>query len=151
MKEEPCQCPDCQRFYKEHDRLIREFPTFKQQQELNWASIQSFRTLCSKVTEELQKQLADKEIHDNHIEDSNHITDEEITDAIEELENVNAHLYSIEALIERIFDTSISENIELRFKEISKKLAPDPLNIDRLILNRLFHQTPDLPDKNNTN
>ena len=82
MAEEPCQCSDCQRFYKEHDRLIREFPTFKHQQELNWASIQSFRTLCNKVTDEL---------------------------------------------------------------------APDPLNIDRLILNRLFHQTPDSPDKKNIN
>ena len=58
MTEEPCQCSDCQRFYKEHDRLIREFPTFKQQQELNWASIQSFRTLCSKVTNELQRKLS---------------------------------------------------------------------------------------------
>ena len=58
MTEEPCQCSDCQRFYREHDRLIREFPTLKQQQELNWASIQSFRTLCGKVTEELQKRLA---------------------------------------------------------------------------------------------
>jgi len=46
LAEEFCQCPDCQRFYKEHDRLIREFPTFNQQKELNWASIQSFRTLC---------------------------------------------------------------------------------------------------------
>ena len=45
LKEEPCQCPTFQRFYKEHDRLIREFPTFKQQQQCNWASIQSFRTL----------------------------------------------------------------------------------------------------------
>ena len=34
MPEEPCQCPDCQRFYREHDRLIREFPTLRQQQEL---------------------------------------------------------------------------------------------------------------------
>ena len=142
MKEEPCQCPDCQRFYKEHDRLIREFPTFKQQQELNWASIQSFRSLTSKVTEELQKQLSEK-----HIKDNKHISDKEITDAIDELENVNAYLFSIEALMERIFDIRVSENIEVKFKEISKKLAPDPLNIDRLILNRLFHQTPDLPDK----
>ena len=61
MTEEPCQCSDCQRFYKEHDRLIREFPTFKQQQELNWASIQSFRTLCSKVTNELQRKLSERE------------------------------------------------------------------------------------------
>ncbi len=149
MKEEPCQCPDCQRFYKEHDRLIREFPTFKQQQELNWASIQSFRTLCSKVTEELQKQLLDKDIKEKSADNNKHISDLEVTEAIEELENVNAYLYSIEALMERIFDIKVSQNVEVKFKEISKKLAPDPLNIDRLILNRLFHQTPDLPDKNN--
>ena len=149
MKEEPCQCPDCQRFYKEHDRLIREFPTFKQQKEINWASIQSFRTLCSKVTEELQKQLSEKNIKDNPIEKNKHISEIEITEAIDELENVNAYLYSIEALMERIFDIKISENVEEKFKEIAKMLAPDPLNIDRLILNRLFHQTPDLPDRNN--
>ena len=65
MTEEPCQCSDCQRFYKEHDRLIREFPTFKQQQELNWASIQSFRTLCSKVTNELQRQLSERESNED--------------------------------------------------------------------------------------
>ncbi len=150
MEEEPCQCPDCQRFYKEHDRLIREFPTFKDQKELNWASIQSFRTLCNKVTEELQKQLSEKNNDDYLINDNKHISDIEITDVIDELENVNAYLYSIEALMERIFDIKVSENIETKFKEISKKLAPDPLNIDRLILNRLFHQTPDFPDKNNS-
>ena len=149
MKEEPCQCSDCQRFYKEHDRLIREFPTFKQQQELSWASIQSFRTLCSKVTDELQKQLTDMQTEGNSLKKDKHISDMQIADAIDELENVNAYLYSIEALLERIFDTKVSENIESKFKEIAQELAPDPLNIDRLILNRLFHQTPDLPDKNN--
>ena len=51
MPEEPCQCPDCQRFYREHDRLIREFPTLRQQQELNWAALQSFRTLSGRVLE----------------------------------------------------------------------------------------------------
>ena len=56
-----------------------------------------------------------------------------------------------EALIERIFDTKISTKIESKFKEIAKELAPDPLNVDRLILNRLFHQTPDFPDKKNIN
>ena len=150
MKEELCQCNDCQRFYKQHDRLIREFPTFKQQQELNWASIQSFRTLCSKVTEELQKQLSERNIQSNPHEDIKYISDKEITDAIDELENVNAYLYSIEALMERIFDIKVSENIEVKFEEISKKLAPDPLNIDRLILNRLLHETPDLKDKNDS-
>ena len=65
MTEEPCQCSDCQRFYREHDRLIREFPTFKQQKELNWASIQSFRTLCNKVTDELQRQLSERESNED--------------------------------------------------------------------------------------
>ena len=151
MIEEPCQCPDCQRFYKEHDRLIREFPTFKQQQELNWASIQSFRTLCSKVTNELQRKLTERESNDDISSDEKHISNDEITEALDELESVNAYLYSIEALMERIFDTKISNKIESKFKEIANELAPDPLNMDRLILNRLFHQTPDSPDKKNIN
>ena len=151
MTEEPCQCSDCQRFYKEHDRLIREFPTFKQQQELNWASIQSFRTLCSKITNELQKQLSERESNKDNNLDEKHISDLEIAEALEELDSVNAYLYSIEALMERIFDIRISNNIESKFKEIANELAPDPLNVDRLILNRLFHQTPDFPDKKNIN
>ena len=151
MTEEPCQCSDCQRFYKEHDRLIREFPTFKQQQELNWASIQSFRTLCTKITDELQRELSERESNGDICLEEKHISDAEITEALDELESVNAYLYSIEALMERIFDTKLSNNIELRFKEIANELAPDPLNVDRLILNRLFHQTPDFPDKNNIN
>ena len=151
MAEEPCQCSDCQRFYKEHDRFIREFPTFKKQQELNWASIQSFRTLCSKVSNELQRQLSERESNEDISLEEKHISDAEISDALDELESVNAYLYSIEALMERIFDTKISNNIELKFKEIAKELAPDPLNMDRLILNRLFHQTPDSPDTKNIN
>ncbi len=151
MAEEPCQCSDCQRFYKEHDRLIREFPTFKQQQELNWASIQSFRTLCSKVTSELQRQLSERETNEHISREEKHISVEDITEALDELESVNAYLYSIEALMERIFDTKISKNIESKFKEIANELAPDPLNVDRIILNRLFHQTPDFPDKKNIN
>jgi len=151
LTQEPCQCSDCQRFYKEHDRLIREFPTFKQQQELNWASIQSFRTLCTKVTDELQRELSERESNEDNSPKEKQISDTEITEALDELESVNAYLYSIEALMERIFDTKISNNIESKFKEIANELAPDPLNIDRLILNRLFHQTPDSPDKKNIN
>ena len=151
MTEDPCQCPDCQRFYKEHDRLIREFPTFKQQQELNWASIQSFRTLCSKVLDELQKQLTEDNLSAEIKTGDKLFSDSEINDAIDELENVNAYLYSIEALMEKIFDARVSNNIEQKFKEIAKELAPDPLNIDRLILNRLFHQTPDFPNQENIN
>ena len=151
MAEEPCQCSDCQRFYKEHDRLIREFPTFKQQQELNWASIQSFRTLCSKVTNELQRQLSERQSHEDLSLEEKNLSDVEITEALDELESVNAYLYSVEALMERIFDSKIPNNIELKFKEIANELAPDPLNMDRLILNRLFHQTPDSPDKKNIN
>ena len=150
MTEEPCQCSDCQRFYREHDKLIREFPTLKQQQELNWASIQSFRTLCGKVTEELQKRLAyaEDKVYQSS-EDGNTCTNEELEVAINELENINAYLYSIEALMERIFDIKVSEKIETKFREIAGEIAPDPLNIDRLILNRLFHQTPDSPEKKN--
>ena len=151
MTEEPCQCSDCQRFYKEHDRLIREFPTFKQQQELNWASIQSFRTLCTRVTDELQRQLSERQSNEDTSPKEKHISDTEITEALDELESVNAYLYSIEALMERIFDSKISNSIESKFKEIANELAPDPLNMDRLILNRLFHQTPDSPDKKNIN
>ena len=151
MTEEPCQCSDCQRFYKEHDRLVREFPTFKQQQELNWASIQSFRTLCSKVTNELQKQLTERELNQDIKLEEKHISVEDISEALDELESVNAYLYSIEALMERIFDIKFSNNIESKFKETAKEIAPDPLNVDRIILNRLFHQTTDFPDKKNTN
>ena len=83
MAEEPCQCSDCQRFYKEHDRLIREFPTFKQQQELNWASIQSFRTLCTKVTDELQRELSERESNEEICPEDRHISDIEVTEALD--------------------------------------------------------------------
>ena len=99
MAEEPCQCSDCQRFYKEHDRLIREFPTFKQQQELNWASIQSFRTLCTKITDELQRELSGRDLNEDISLEEKNISDTEITEALDELESVNAYLYSIEALM----------------------------------------------------
>ena len=148
MTEEPCQCADCQRFYREHDRLIREFPTLKQQQELNWSSLQSFRTLCGQVTDELQKKLSEMDSKDADSSRDNNCNYSEISETLGQLENINAHLYSIEALMERIFDVNVSEKIELKFKEIAGEIAPDPLNIDRLILNRLFHQTPDFPDKN---
>tara|TARA_B100000161_G_scaffold253067_1_gene213313 strand:+ start:56 stop:511 length:456 start_codon:yes stop_codon:yes gene_type:complete len=151
LTEEPCQCSDCKRFYKEHDRLIREFPNFKQQQELNWASIQAFRTLCNKVTEDLQRELSEREPKEDINLDDKNLSDIEITETLDELESVNAYLYSIEALMEKIFDTRISNKIESKFQEIAKELAPDPLNVDRLILNRLFHETPDFTDKKNIN
>ena len=50
--------------------------------------------------------------------------------------------------MEKIFDIKVVKNVELEFKIIPKKSAPDQLHIDRLILNRLFHQITDLPDKN---
>ena len=150
MPEEPCQCPDCLRFYREHDRLIREFPTLRQQQEINWAALQSFRTLCGRVLEDLQKKLnpnssdqSEESFQTGTIEK----TDKSITQVISDLENINAHLYSIEALMERIFDVKVSNEVEDTFREVASELAPDPFNIDRLRLNRLLHQTPDLPDK----
>ena len=150
MPEEPCQCPDCLRFYREHDRLIREFPTLRQQQEINWAALQSFRTLCGRVLEDLQKKLnpnssdqSEESFQTGTIEK----TDKSITQVISDLENINAHLYSVEALMERIFDVKVSNEVEDTFREVAGELAPDPFNIDRLRLNRLLHQTPDLPDK----
>ena len=150
VSEEQCQCPDCLRFYREHDRLIREFPTLRQQQEINWAALQSFRTLCGRVLEDLQKKLnpnssdqSEESFQTGTIEK----TDKSITQVISDLENINAHLYSIEALMERIFDVKVSNEVEDTFREVAGELAPDPFNIDRLRLNRLLHQTPDLPDK----
>ena len=99
----------------------------------------------------MQKELSERESNENISPEEKHISDTEISEALDELESVNAYLYSIEALMERIFDTKISNNIESKFKEIANVLAPDPLNMDRLILNRLFHQTPDSPDKKNIN
>ena len=150
MPEEPCQCPDCLRFYREHDRLIREFPTLRQQQEINWAALQSFRTLCGRVLEDLQKQM-NSNLSTSPEDKMKCITNEKkeksLTQVISDLENINAHLYSVEALMERIFDVKAPNEIEDKFREIAGELAPDPLNIDRLRLNRLLHQTPDLPDK----
>ena len=150
MPEEPCQCPDCLRFYREHDRLIREFPTLRKQQEINWAALQSFRTLCGKVLEDLQKKLNTNsfdQTEENFQTESFEKKEKSIAKVISDLENVNAHLYSIEALMERVFDVKVPNEIEDGFREIAGEIAPDPLNIDRLRLNRLLHQTPDLPDK----
>ena len=150
MSEEPCQCPDCLRFYREHDRLIRECPTLRQQQEINWAALQSFRTLCGRVLEDVQKHLNSSSSNksEENLETGTIVNKEKsITQVISDLENINAHLYSIEALMERIFDVKVPDEVEDKFREIAGELAPDPLNIDRLRLNRLLHQTPDLPDK----
>ena len=152
MSEEPCQCPDCQRFYKEHDRLVREFPTLRQQQELNWAALQSFRTLAGRVLEDLQKQSGCKTIESSLENNNENLNEDESSDELQQaftdLENINAHLFSIEVLMEKIFDVRVPDVIEDKFKELAGELAPDPLNPDRLRLNRLLHQTPDLPDKN---
>ncbi len=150
MPEKPCQCADCLRFYREHDRLIREFPTLRQQQEINWAALQSFRTLCGRALEDLQKNLNSNlsNLFEENCQTGNTEKKEKsITQVISDLENINAHLYSIEALMERIFDVKVPDEVEAIFRDLAGELAPDPLNIDRLRLNRLLHQTPDLPDK----
>ena len=43
------------------------------------------------------------------------------------------------------FDVRVPDQVEQKFRELAGELAPDPLNADRLRLNRLLHQTPDLP------
>lgn len=154
MPEEPCQCPDCQRFYREHDRLIRENPSLRQQQELSWAALQAFRTLAGRVLEELQKHYPEPDPTPTPSTPAGAEAAEPVgpeTEAIQQamgdLENINAHLFSIEALMERIFDVRVPEEVEQKFREVAGELAPDPLNADRLRLNRLLHQTPDLPDR----
>jgi hypothetical protein len=166
VPEEPCQCPDCQRFYREHDRLIRENASLRQQQELNWAALQSFRTLAGRVLEELQKQYGDGEPPAPEAPRAAGTPSTEagktaaaaapvpespeaeaIHQAMADLENINAHLFSVEVLMERIFDVRVPEEVEQKFREVAGELAPDPLNADRLRLNRLLHQTPDLPDR----
>ena len=152
MPEEPCQCPDCQRFYREHDRLIRENPSLRQQQELSWAALQAFRTLAGRVLEELQKHYPEPDPTPAPAPAAAEAEPvapetEAIQQAMGDLENINAHLFSIEALMERIFDVRVPEEVEQKFREVAGELAPDPLNADRLRLNRLLHQTPDLPDR----
>lgn len=174
MPEEPCQCPDCQRFYREHDRLIRENPTLRQQQELSWAALQSFRTMAGRALEELQRRHGDDgpagstpagsgpaaagpspagaaagpasgDAAQGPGAGSASAEAEALQQAMADLENINAHLFSIEALMERVFDVRVPDEVEQVFRELAGELAPDPLNADRLRLNRLLHQTPDLP------
>ena len=99
----------------------------------------------------MQKQLTSNSANKSEEITSNKVSFEKkeksITQVISDLENINAHLYSIEALMERVFDVKVPDEVEDKFREIAGELAPDPLNIDRLRLNRLLHQTPDLPDK----
>jgi hypothetical protein len=139
--------------------LIRENPTLRQQQELNWAALQSFRTLAGRVMEELQKQAdaagdgagqgspAPAEAGGAAVAPDGAPEQDALQQAMADLENINAHLFSIEALMERIFDVRMPEEVEQKFREVAGELAPDPLNADRLRLNRLLHQTPDLPDR----
>ena len=135
--------------------MIRENPTLRQQQELSWAALQSFRTLAGRVMEELQKQQEASEAppeppaaaHAVPAANADQGGDEAdpLQQAMADLENINAHLFSIEALMERIFDVRVPDQVEQKFRELAGELAPDPLNADRLRLNRLLHQTPDLP------
>jgi hypothetical protein len=144
--------------------LIREHPTLRQQQELSWAALQSFRTLAGRVLEELQKQHGDGEqpaagqvpeptaapglsALGAAASASTSGEGDAIQQAMLDLENINAHLFSIEVLMERIFDVRVPDEVEKTFRELAGELAPDPLNADRLRLNRLLHQTPDLPDR----
>jgi hypothetical protein len=116
--------------------------------------LQSFRTLSGRVLEELQKHNAPLQTAESSaatpVSPPAKAPDEStdtVQQAIADLENINAHLFSIEALMERVFDVRVPEDIEQKFQEVAGELAPDPLNVDRLRLNRLLHQTPDLPER----
>jgi hypothetical protein len=144
--------------------LIRENPTLRQQQELTWAALQSFRTMAGRALEELQRRHGDDgpagatpaagpapagaaaaagQAGGEPAPASAEA--EALQQAMADLENINAHLFSIEALMERVFDVRVPDDVEQVFRELAGELAPDPLNADRLRLNRLLHQTPDLP------
>ena len=51
--------------------------------------------------------------------------------------------------MDEVLDIKVAKNMEVKFNKISKKLDLDPLNLDESISNRLFHQKPNLPYKNN--
>jgi hypothetical protein len=106
--------------------------------------------LAGRVLEELQKHHSDSETPVPAPTESAKADTADEPDAMQQamadLENINAHLFSIEALMERVFDVRVPEEVEQKFREVAGELAPDPLNADRLRLNRLLHQTPDLPD-----
>jgi hypothetical protein len=154
--------------------LIRENPTLRQQQELSWAALQSFRTMAGRALEELQRRHGDDgpagstpagsgpaaagpspagaaagpasgDAAQGPGAGSASAEAEALQQAMADLENINAHLFSIEALMERVFDVRVPDEVEQVFRELAGELAPDPLNADRLRLNRLLHQTPDLP------
>jgi hypothetical protein len=106
--------------------LIRENPTLRQQQELNWAALQSFRTLAGRVLEELQKAHGDGEPEGptpaavaGGASGTAAADEENLQQAIGDLENINAHLFSIEALMERIFDVRVPEEVEQKFREVA--------------------------------
>ena len=124
MPEEPCQCPDCRRFYREHDRLIRENPSLRQQQELNWAALQAFRTLAGRVLEDLQKNQSQAGEAAPAAAAGGAPTEENsLQQALGDLETINAHLFSIEVLMERIFDVRVPEAVEQKFQELAGELS----------------------------
>ena len=135
----------------EHDRLIREFPTLRQRQS-SVGQRCNRRTLSGRVLEDLQKQHGSRTADSSStqplsVAGGGEEPSDSLQQAMADLENINAHLFSIEALMERVFDVRVPEEIDQKFRELSGELAPDPLNVDRLRLNRLLHQTPDLPDR----
>ena len=98
----------------------------RQQQELSWAALQSFRTLAGRVMEELQKQQEASDAPPEPpaaphavpaasagegAEDA-----DPLQQAMADLENINANLFSIEALMERIFDVRVPDQVEQKFR-----------------------------------
>ena len=56
---------------------------------------------------------------DNLKYSTNDKKEKSLTQVISDLENINAHLYSVEALMERIFDVKVPNEVEDKFKEIA--------------------------------
>ena len=64
-----------------------------------------------------------KDIKNKSVENNKYISYIEITDAIEELKNVNAYSFSIEALMEKIFVIKVAKNVKVEFKKKFKKIS----------------------------
>ena len=66
------------------------------------------------------------EAHEDQATDAEKGNDEAdpLQQAMADLENINVHLFSIEALMERIFDVRVPDQVEQKFRELGGELAP---------------------------
>ena len=81
-----------------------------------------FLEIRSKVNEELSDKQSMNGIWDNLIKDNNYISDVEIKDLKNELENLNTYLKLNSRFNRSHFEIKVSEKIEIKFIGSFKKL-----------------------------